>query len=193
MTPWFFRTLRQIREEHPDALLHMIDQWERDNVAVRLDQDEKLRPLIPTGIDRKTGAARRRRLARRQQLRSSSEVGEHASPPLTPPGPGLLGAAGTARQAPSHSAPGRAGPPAGCSPVRVHGRRVRQTGIGVGRDGATRCEGRSGGSDDEPFRLPHAPGACLCATCTAPSTHSKVTPCNQIGTLWGCLGVGRVP
>lgn len=117
----------------PDALLHIIDQWERDNVAVRLDQDEKLHPLIPTGIDRRTGVARRRRLARRQQLRSSSEVGEHASPPLTPPGPGLLGAAGTARQAPSHSAPGRACPPAGCSPVRVHGRRVRQTGVGVGR------------------------------------------------------------
>lgn len=28
----------------PDALLHMIDQWERDNVAVRLDQDEKHPP-----------------------------------------------------------------------------------------------------------------------------------------------------
>lgn len=56
----------QIREECPDALLHMIDQWERAKVAVRLDQDENINLLIPTGIDRKMGAAGRRRLARRQ-------------------------------------------------------------------------------------------------------------------------------
>ncbi|MFJ5712840.1 Hsp70 family protein [Streptomyces sp. NPDC093105] len=55
-----------IRESCPDALLHMIDQWERAKVAVRLDQEDDLNLLIPTAIDRKLGAAGRRRLARRQ-------------------------------------------------------------------------------------------------------------------------------
>ncbi|MEU6647255.1 Hsp70 family protein [Saccharomonospora sp. NPDC046836] len=55
-----------IRESCPDALLHMIDQWERAKVAVRLDQEDDLTLLIPTAIDRKLGAAGRRRLARRQ-------------------------------------------------------------------------------------------------------------------------------
>ncbi|MFI8287404.1 Hsp70 family protein [Streptomyces albidoflavus] len=55
-----------IREACPDALLNMIDQWERAKVAVRLDQEDNLNLLIPTAIDRKMGAAGRRRLARRQ-------------------------------------------------------------------------------------------------------------------------------
>lgn len=55
-----------IREACPDALLHMIDQWERAKVAVRLDQEDNLNLLIPTAIDRKMGATGRRRLARRQ-------------------------------------------------------------------------------------------------------------------------------
>ncbi|WP_143662397.1 Hsp70 family protein [Streptomyces sp. f51] len=58
--------MEDIREECPDALLHMIDQWERAKVAVRLDQEENINLLIPTGIDRKMGATGRRRLARRQ-------------------------------------------------------------------------------------------------------------------------------
>ncbi|WP_446038067.1 Hsp70 family protein [Streptomyces sp. SID1121] len=55
-----------IRDACPDALLHMIDQWERAKVAVRLDQEDNLNLLIPTAIDRKMGATGRRRLARRQ-------------------------------------------------------------------------------------------------------------------------------
>ncbi|MGW0874195.1 Hsp70 family protein [Streptomyces sp. NPDC002740] len=58
--------MEDIREDCPDALLHMIDQWERAKVAVRLDQEENINLLIPTGIDRKMGATGRRRLARRQ-------------------------------------------------------------------------------------------------------------------------------
>ncbi|MFE4659207.1 Hsp70 family protein [Streptomyces hydrogenans] len=58
--------IEDIRESCPDALLHMIDQWERAKVAVRLDQEDNLNLLIPTAIDRKMGAAGRRRLARRQ-------------------------------------------------------------------------------------------------------------------------------
>ncbi|MER8032050.1 Hsp70 family protein [Streptomyces bauhiniae] len=55
-----------IRTECPDALLHMLDQWERAKVSVRIDQEENINLLIPTGIDRKLGAVGRRRLARRQ-------------------------------------------------------------------------------------------------------------------------------
>lgn len=58
--------MADIREACPDALLHMIDQWERAKVAVRLDQEENVNLLIPTAIDRRMGAAGRRRLARRQ-------------------------------------------------------------------------------------------------------------------------------
>ncbi|MPY48785.1 Hsp70 family protein [Streptomyces acidicola] len=58
--------LDEIQENCPDALLNLVDQWERGKLHVALDQDENLNLLIPTAIDRRLGAAVRKRLARRQ-------------------------------------------------------------------------------------------------------------------------------
>lgn len=58
--------LDEIQENCPDALLNLVDQWERGKLHVALDQDENLNLLIPTAIDRRLGATVRKRLARRQ-------------------------------------------------------------------------------------------------------------------------------
>ncbi|MEI5100941.1 Hsp70 family protein [Streptomyces sp. PmtG] len=58
--------LATIREQCPDALLNLVDQWERAKVAVKLDQEDNINLLIPSGIDRLMGPAVRKRLARRQ-------------------------------------------------------------------------------------------------------------------------------
>ncbi|MFB7852670.1 Hsp70 family protein [Streptomyces sp. NPDC056053] len=58
--------LAAIREQCPDALLNLVDQWERAKVAVKLDQEDSVSLLIPSAIDRLVGDAVRKRLARRQ-------------------------------------------------------------------------------------------------------------------------------
>lgn len=66
--------LDEIRENCPDALLNLVDQWERGKLHVALDQDENLNLLIPTAIDRRLGATVRKRLARRQNKINDSIV-----------------------------------------------------------------------------------------------------------------------
>ncbi|MFK0180516.1 Hsp70 family protein [Streptomyces xanthochromogenes] len=66
--------LDKVREECPDALLHLVDQWERAKLHVTLDQDESVNLMIPSAIDRRLGAALRRRLARRQDKVSDAIV-----------------------------------------------------------------------------------------------------------------------
>ncbi|MFF3864013.1 Hsp70 family protein [Streptomyces sp. NPDC002209] len=58
--------LAVIREQCPDALLNIIDQWERAKVGVTLDQEDSVELQIPAAIDRIMGPAVRKRLARRQ-------------------------------------------------------------------------------------------------------------------------------
>ncbi|XQE80444.1 Hsp70 family protein [Streptomyces microflavus] len=58
--------LAAIREDCPDALLNLVDQWERAKVAVKLDQEDNISLLIPSAIDRLMGDTVRKRLARRQ-------------------------------------------------------------------------------------------------------------------------------
>ncbi|MFK0141336.1 Hsp70 family protein [Streptomyces murinus] len=66
--------LAEIKDNCPDALLHLVDQWERAKLHVTLDQDESLNLMIPSAIDRRMGAAVRRRLARRQSKVSDAIV-----------------------------------------------------------------------------------------------------------------------
>ncbi|MFI1768976.1 Hsp70 family protein [Streptomyces sp. NPDC020800] len=66
--------LDEIQENCPDALLNLVDQWERGKLHVALDQEENLNLLIPTAIDRRLGAAVRKRLARRQNKISDAIV-----------------------------------------------------------------------------------------------------------------------
>jgi hypothetical protein len=66
--------LTEIQENCPDALLNLVDQWERGKLHVALDQDENLNLLIPTAIDRRLGATVRKRLARRQNKVSDAIV-----------------------------------------------------------------------------------------------------------------------
>jgi hypothetical protein len=58
--------LDEIRESCPEALLNLIDQWERAKLHVTLDEEDSINLLIPSAIDRRLGAAVRKRLARRQ-------------------------------------------------------------------------------------------------------------------------------
>ncbi|MFG2370474.1 Hsp70 family protein [Streptomyces sp. NPDC048504] len=58
--------LDEIRDSCPDALLNLIDQWERAKLHVTLEQEDSINLLIPSAIDRRIGAAVRKRLARRQ-------------------------------------------------------------------------------------------------------------------------------
>ncbi|MGW0885369.1 Hsp70 family protein [Streptomyces sp. NPDC002671] len=58
--------LDEIRDSCPEALLNLIDQWERAKLHVTLDQEDSINLLIPSAIDRRIGAAVRKRLARRQ-------------------------------------------------------------------------------------------------------------------------------
>lgn len=67
-------TLNNIKEKCPDALLNLIDQWERAKVSVKLDQDDDINLQIPAAIDRVMGAAGRRHLARRQPKKNTTNI-----------------------------------------------------------------------------------------------------------------------
>lgn len=58
--------LESIRQKCPDALVNVMDQWERGKASVKLDQETDIELLIPTAIDRLLGPEARKRLARRQ-------------------------------------------------------------------------------------------------------------------------------
>ncbi|MDO0912930.1 Hsp70 family protein [Streptomyces sp. DT2A-34] len=66
--------LDEIRDSCPEALLNLIDQWERAKLHVTLDQEDSINLLIPSAIDRRIGAAVRKRLARRQNKVNDSIV-----------------------------------------------------------------------------------------------------------------------
>lgn len=68
------QVLDDIRENCPEALLNLTDQWERVKLGVTLDQEDSSNLLIPTAIDRRLGAAGRKRLGRRQKSVNDSIV-----------------------------------------------------------------------------------------------------------------------
>ncbi|GLV88280.1 hypothetical protein Slala03_79690 [Streptomyces lavendulae subsp. lavendulae] len=66
--------LEAIRQECPDALVNLMDQWERAKASVKLDHEKDVELLLPTAIDRLLGLEGRKRLARRQNKVDDSVV-----------------------------------------------------------------------------------------------------------------------
>ncbi|MDI3418578.1 acetate and sugar kinases/Hsc70/actin family protein [Streptomyces luteolus] len=59
--------VEQLRQEAPEAMLHLCEDWERGKLSFGPDSEEDLYLPIPTAIDRKLGASVRKRIARKQR------------------------------------------------------------------------------------------------------------------------------
>ncbi|AZM56278.1 hypothetical protein DMA15_29845 [Streptomyces sp. WAC 01529] len=59
--------VKQLREEVPEAMLDLVEAWERHKLSFGADTTDPVPLPIPTAVDRKLGAAVRKRLARKQR------------------------------------------------------------------------------------------------------------------------------
>ncbi|MGW1607450.1 hypothetical protein ACWCQV_42305, partial [Streptomyces eurythermus] len=66
--------VQQLKEEAPEAMLQLSEQWERNKLSFGPDSVDDITIPLPTAVDRKLGATVRKRLARKQRGETAAIV-----------------------------------------------------------------------------------------------------------------------